>query len=425
MFDISKKQNNNSGLIKRLVIIASVLFIALIIYLAFFLHGRITVEIIPENAIVSIDNKPMEVKNGKSSFAATLGKHTLKIEADDYIGYKEEIDLKRGRNYSKKITLTKAPSPTEISAEAKNFAVKNEQIFYQSSKDDLIYRTVINRKEDGGIEIKENQAITSRPITNVDKIIWSPDKNLLLLKRGTIVNLFDFKKYDFVNQKETPYGENIGDIVWAPDDSRIAYYYAPPNGEKSIIFANKTNETKYRVANLAELGISNPYLAFSPNSEWLLMIPRNKNFQENKIYLINVFTKTVQQIDSTGDQKEAVFTADSKRIIFSTYSADRNNPYNQTLSIMDLDGKNKKSLKVNGAASMIRYWSEPEKIFLPRSGDSSKLVLYDLGNGNVTDFYFKGQNSTEISEIVLNDDNSAAVFISKGKLFHINLEGNG
>ena len=239
---------------------------------------------IPENAIVSIDNKPMRSKMARAVLRH-LGKHTLKIEADDYIGYKEEIDLKRGRNYSKKITLAKAPSPTEISAEVKNFAVKNDQIFYQSSKDDLIYRTVTNRNENGSIEIKENQAITSKPITNVDKIIWSPDKNLLLLKRGTTVNLFDFKKYDFVNQKETPYGENIGDIVWAPDDSRIAYYYAPPNGEKSIIFANKTNETKYRVANLAELGISNPYLAFSPNSEWLLMIQRNKKFPRKTKYI--------------------------------------------------------------------------------------------------------------------------------------------
>lgn len=419
-----KTKLRHDKLALRMIIIGFFVLISLLIYLLFFIRGKVTVEVVPTSAVVSLDNKPGNFSNGSVSFLASLGKHTLKVEADDYIGYKEEIDLKRGRNYSKKITLAKAPSPTEINPEVKNFAVKNDQIFYQSSRDDLIYRTVINRNENGSIEIKENQAITSKPITNVDKIIWSPDKNLLLLKRGTTVNLFDFKKYDFVNQKETPYGENIGDIVWAPDDSRIAYYYAPPNGEKSIIFANKTNETKYRVANLAELGISNPYLAFSPNSEWLLMIPRNKNFQENKIYLINVFTKTVQQIDSTGDQKEAVFTADSKRIIFSTYSADRNNPYNQTLSIMDLDGQNKKSLKVNGAASMIRYWSEPGKIFLPRSGDSSKLVLYDLGNGDVTDFYFKGQNSAEISEIVLSDDNSAAVFISKGKLYYVRLAGN-
>lgn len=410
--------------LKRIITIASIVIVALIVYIAFFLHARITVEVAPENAIVTIDNKPMEVKDGKSSFTATLGKHTIKVEADDYIGYKEEIDLKRGRNYAKKVTLTKAPTPLEIAPDATNIAVNGDQIFYQSTNDKLIYRVFVGQNEAGEITIREKQTITAKPITGVDKIIWSPSKELMLLKRGSNVDLFDFKKYDFVHQQETPFGSDIGDIVWSPDDSRIAYYYAPPSGERSIIFANKTNETKYRVANLAELGISNPYLAFSPNSEWLLMIPRNKNFQENKIYLINVFTKTVQQIDSTGDQKEAVFTADSKRIIFSTYSADRNNPYNQTLSIMDLDGQNKKSLRVNGAASMIRYWSEPGKIFLPRSGDSSRLVLYDLENGGITDFYFKDQNDAEISEILLSDHNSTAVFVSKGKLYYIKLAGN-
>jgi hypothetical protein len=424
MYDFTKKQDNNSPLIKRLVIIAFVLFLALIIYFVFFLHGRITVEVTPENAIVTINNKPMEVKNGKSSFAVTLGKHILKVEADDYIGYKEEIVLKRGKNYSKKISLVKAPTPVEIATNVKNFSVKDDYVFYQNKSDELIYRVKLERKTDGNIEIKENQAITSRPINGVDKIVWSPDKNLLLLKRGTTVNLFDFKKYDFVNQKETLFGENIGDIIWSPDDSRIAYYYAPPSGERSIIFANKTNEIKYRVANLSELGISNPHLAFSPNSERLLMIPRNKNFKENKIYLINVFTKVVQEVDSTGDQKEAIFTSDSKRIIFSTYSSDKNNPYNQTLSVMDRDGGNKKSLKINGVASMIRYWNDPNKIFLPRSGDSSKLILYDLENGGITDFYFKGQNDAEISEIVLDDSNSAAVFISKDKLYYVNLAGN-
>jgi hypothetical protein len=91
---------------------------------------------------------------------------------------------------------------------------------------------------------------------------------------------------------------------------------------------------------------------------------------------------------------------------------------------MDLDGKNKKSLKINGVASMIRYWSEPEKIFLPRSGDSSKLVLYDLESGGITDFYFKDQNDAEISEIILDDSNSAAVFTSKDKLYYVRLAGN-
>ncbi len=421
---MENKTTQKSKLVKNVIIITSVIIVALIIYIAFFLHGRITVEVMPENAIVTIDNKPMEVKNGKSSFSATLGKHTIKVEADDYIGYKEEITLKRGRNYAKKVALVKAPAPIEIAPSASNIAINGNQVFYQNTSDKLIYRAIIGQNEIGEIAVKENQAITAKPITNVDKIVWSPSKELMLLKRGENVDLFDFKKYDFVNQQETTFGSDIGDIVWSPDDSRIAYYYAPLSGEKSIIFANKTNSTKYRVANLAELGISDPYLAFSPNSEWLAVIPRNKNYAENTIYLINVFTKEIKKITDTGDQKEAIFTVDSEKIIYSTYSTDRNNPYKQALSVMDLAGQNKKSLKINGSASSIRYWNDANRIFLPRSGDSSKLVLYDIENGNTTDFYFQGQNDSEISEILLNDDQKSAIFVSKDKLYYIKLAGN-
>lgn len=422
---LNTKEYGQSKLVRSAVIIGSITIFALIVYLAFFLHVRVSIEVNPANSIVTIDNKPMEVRNGKSSFPATLGKHTIKVEANDYIGYKEEIVLKRGRNYSKTITLTKAPTPVEIAANASNIAINGNEVFYQNNNDHLIYRATIEQDQSGSASIKDNQAITSKPITNTDKIVWSPSKDLMLLKRGGTVNLFDFKKYDFVHQEEVLFGNDIGDIVWSPDDSRIAYYYAPPSGERSIIFANKTNGTKYRVTNLAEIGINDPYLAFSPNSEWLIMIPRNRNFAENNIYLINVFTKAVQKVDDTGDQKEAVFTSDSQRIIYSTYSTDKNNSYHQTLSAMNLDGSDKKSLKLAGKASDIRYWSEPSKIFLPRTGDSSKLVLYDLNTGSVTDFYFRGQSDSDISEIVLNEDKSGAVFVSKSKLFYIKLEGNG
>jgi hypothetical protein len=91
---------------------------------------------------------------------------------------------------------------------------------------------------------------------------------------------------------------------------------------------------------------------------------------------------------------------------------------------MNLDGSAKKSLKVAGKASEIRYWNDPNKIFLPRSSDHSKMVLYNINNDTTTDFYFHGQSDSEISEIILNDDKDAAVFVSKNKLYFTKLAGN-
>ena len=406
----------------RAVIIAGVLVLALLIYFLFFLYARVSVDVEPKNAVVMLDNASIPNSDGKASTRAKLGKHTIKVEADDYIGFKEEITLTRGKSYSKKITLAKAPEPTEIAGSAENAAIAGNEIFYQDGGDKLIYKALVEFSADE-IKIKSKEAITAKPI-DAERIIWSPTKELLLLKRGASVNLFDFKKYDFIHQAEVLFGNNIGDIAWAPDNSRIAYYYAPPTGERSLIFSDKTNQTIYRAANLAEMKIENPYLAFSPDSAWLAVIPRNQNYAENKIYLMNIYTKELKAVNDASNQKEAIFSADSKKIIYSTYSTDPNNPAHRDLSVINLDGSDNKSLNIAARATDLRYWNDPAKIFLLRSGNGGKLNLVDLASGGITDFYFKGQAQANISDIQPTDDKTGAIFISDGKLYYLKLASN-
>jgi hypothetical protein len=409
----------------RLLIVGSLVILSLFIYLAFFLRAKIVIEVAPQNSVVTIDNKPIALKDGKANFSTNLGKHTLRVETDNYIGFKEEINLKRGNNYSKQIILQKAPVPIEIGGGSAYIAMNDNNIFYQNTDDKLIYMAKIKFGSDGQAIIESRQSITSEPIVNVDNLIWSPSKELALLKRGSTISRLEFKKFDFVGQNETPFGSNIGDIIWSPDNTRVAYYYAPPEGEKSLMFADKSNGDLKRVLNFAELGIDNPYLAFSPDSQWIAIIPRNKNFDENKLYVLNVYSKELRAITDTGNQKEAMFSADSQQIIYSTFSA---NPQNQTqreLFVIKTDGSESKSLGFAARATSARYWSDPKKIFLLRNSESSKLILLDLASGKSIDFFFQGQSDSKISEIILNDQKNGAIFVSGGKLYFVKLEGNG
>ena len=268
------------------------------------------------------------------------------------------------------------------------------------------------------------EKITAKPIENVNNILWSPTKELLLLRRGRSVSLFDFKKYDFVSQSEVNFSNDVGDIAWAPDNSRIAYVFMPPGGERTLIFSDKTNQTIYRAADLRALGIENPYIAFSPDSTWLAIIPRNSDFNGNKIYLMNIYTKEVKLVGDAGNQKEAIFSADSKKIIYSTFSTDPNNAMHRDLSLMKIDGSDKKSLGVGVKATNIRLWSDPNKVFLLQTAESSKLLLKDLTSGSISDFYFKGIQQSKITEIILNNTKNGAVFVSNGKLYFVKLTSN-
>ena len=417
-------QPEQKTLILRMIIAAFVVVLALLAYLLFFSRAKVEIEVSPDSSVVTLDNRPAQLSDGKAKFYAILGDHTLKVEADDYVGYKEEIELKRGSNYSKKITLQKAPSPIEIGANVQYIAIKDNEVYYQDGGDKLFYKIKIAFDAGGQPQVEAKQAITSEPIAVVDAMIWSPTKELVALKRGAVVSMLDFKKYDFVGQNETVFGADIGDIVWSPDNSRLAYYYAPSLGERSIIFADKTNSVMTRAANLKELGIENPFLVFSPNSKWLAIIPRNKNYDQNKIYLMNVYSKEIKTLIDNGNQKELTFSLDSQKIIYSTFSANQQNSVQRELYVAKIDGSEKKKLAVSAKATDSLFWSDTDKIFLHQSLDGCKLKLLDFSSLEVIDFYFKGQNDSNISEILLNDQKSGAIFVAKGKLYFVKLTSN-
>lgn len=408
-----------------MIIIGFSIFIALMIYLLFFTKAKVSVEIVPTSAIVTLDNKPTAVISGSANFVTNLGHHTLRVEADDYIGFKEEISLTRGHNYRKKVSLQKSPAPIEIGQNASFIAIKDNNIFYLNTADRLFYLAKTAYSADGQAEVSSTQTITSKPISAFDKIIWSPNRELVAIKRGTTISILDFKKYDFVHQNETLFGDNIGDIAWSPDNSRLAYYYAPPGGERNLIFSDANNQNITRVLNFAEKEIEDPYLAFSPSSEFLTVIPRNQNFEQNKVYLMNVYTRELTAISTSGNQKEAVFSSDSQKLIYSTFSDNSKNPVGQILSVMDLDGNNNHSLEIAAKASEARFWMDANKVFLPIDSSRSKMILVDLNSGQTSEFYFVGQGKSEISEVNLNDQKTGAIFISKGILYFVKLEGNG
>ncbi|MCX6812389.1 MAG: hypothetical protein NTW79_02095 [Candidatus Berkelbacteria bacterium] len=413
------KKSTISYLSQVALIVGGVLVVALILLFTVFSKTKIYLTVDPANAVVTLDNKPLIITDGKVNASAKIGQHILKVEADDYIGFKEQISLGRGRNFSKTISLVGAPKPTVIADGAKFITLSGNQIFYQNQSDKIIYRSNFGLDSSGGITINSTTPI-SVPIAGTPDLIWSPTRDLLVLKRGTTATLFDFKKYDFLNQKETPLSSDVGDVVFAPDNSRIAYVYQPAGGERSIIFTDLGGGNVFRAANLKSLNIFDPQISFSPDSQWLSIVPRNQSFGENKIYLMNVYTKEVRLIDSDGDQKSAKFSPDSQKIIFSTFVAGQKN---FDLSVINLDGTNKKKLNASGDASQLKSFDLGGKIFLPSSSGSGKMGMYDVNTGASLDYFFK-LDSAKITEIALTENRNGVFFVSDGKLYFVTLKSN-
>jgi Tol biopolymer transport system component len=205
---------------------------------------------------------------------------------------------------------------------------------------------------------------------------------LALFKKSDGVYLFDFQKYDFVHQTEVFWGKNIGDIAWAPDNSKIAYFYGPASGEKTLIFANIANTEPTRVANLADYQIDNPYLSWSPDSRYLILIPRNKDYSQDKVYLYDTYSGALKETTELGDQIAAKFSPDNSLIVYSTYSKGDGDTEPFVISVMNKDGAEQKSLDLRTGIDNIA-WLDPDSILAAeyrRSSGNVTFLIYDLAS---------------------------------------------
>jgi len=309
------------------------------------------VDVTPKNAVVTIDNAPVVINTrGSGKKIIKPGSHIVKVEADGYINKISSYDFKRGMSKKLTLQLSELPDPIKVTSDADFLAKgKNDnEVFYLGNHSKALFKANITFDNDK-LTI-QSEPITDSKLSGIEEIIWSPNKDLALFKKKDDVYLFDFQKYDFVHQTETLWGKNIGSIAWAPDNSKIAYY---SNDDKTLIFSNIGNSEKTRIANLADYGIEDPLLRWSPNSQWLAMVPRSKNYASNKIYLLNAYSNTIMETTETGDQLDVIFSADNQTLLYSTYSKDLGSQTNSAISIMNRDGSEKRSLNLNTTLSKI------------------------------------------------------------------------
>lgn len=415
--------------------VVSVLIILIIILVSVLSRSNIKIKVLPVDSVVTVNNAPIKLNDkGFASVNVKPGKADLRIEADGHIGYSQSVELKPGRSVSYNLQLKENPNPITIgdSQEANNNvqfiseADEDNSIFYLADNGSTLYKAKFEVDENNSIKTSYNRPISNPPLSGIKKIIWSPKKDAAIFKKDNGIYFFDFKKYNFVSQEELKYGENIGDVAWSPDDSKIAYYYAPPDGEKSLIFANKTNTEITRVANFADMGIDDPFLSWSPNSEWLIVIPRNKDYNTNKIYLFNAYTRTFKIVVDSGSNIEATFNKAGDKIIYSTYSIDPASPVKQTLSIMDINGDNKKSLDLRAFVPKIVFLNNLsyDIIVATYNAESTteSLFLYDYEKREYAGFKFNLDSDEYIKEMSVSKDDKILFYVANNKFYAISLK---
>lgn len=408
-------------------LLAGVLAAAAIILMILLNRSSLVVQFSPIDSHVLLDNAPQNSSgNGIAKITTKPGDHTLKIQADGYVEQIFNLKLSGGRSKKITATLTEIPKPLTLeNGEIKGISVESIAVgdednstFFLGNSGSAIYKAKFNSDK----SVQYVYKITNPGLSGISSVIWGPKKDAAIFKKGTSAYFFDFQKFDFVSQEEVKYGDDIGAVAWAPDDSKIAYYYAPPSGEQTLIFADRTNSDVRRVANLKDYGITNPYMAWSPSSEWLLLIPHNDDKTTNKVFLFNAYTRTMKTITETGGNLAATFSPDSSKILFSAYSIDPENPVKSTLSIMNIDGTNIKSLDIRAEIGKT-LWIDNSSILVATFDPQTKgesLFKFNTDTKQKIGFSVPlGQ--TYIRDLAISTDNNFAYFMANNKLYIMGL----
>lgn len=397
------------------------------LFLAYWFLSRsfLTLDIDPVSATVTVDNAPIKLIRGERGITITPGKHTVKIQADGYIGTVQEIDIARASRKKIDLSLKEIPQPVSIEEKGSFLSAgqNSGEFFYLDSAGTTLYKLLVSNNPDGSLNVKKDP-ITSARINGVNSIAWSPNKDLALFKKEDGVYLFDFHKYDFVNQTETLWGKDIGDVAWSPDNSKIAYYYAPPSGEKSLIFANTTNTEITRVLNLAEAGIENPLLRWSPDSSLLMLIPRSTSYPTNKIYGYQVYSGKLVTLTESGNQVDAAFSPKGDKILYATYSKDESSSIPLIISMMNIDGGEKRNLTLRAELPKI-VWSSDEKNLLVANFDSGRgvesLFSFDIAGKKQAGLLIDSLADKRVTLLLSADDGKIVLYQTSDGIFALNI----
>jgi len=379
----------------------------------------ITVTVIPKGATVLLDNAPIKL-NRQSTIKKiiSVGEHKIDVQAEGYIGISTEIKAKRFLPSTFTYTLKPVSEAKVLGSGIFLDKASDSEVYHLGDEGKTLYKSTFSL--DNKKLVESTRSVTAPILSGIEEIIWSPNKDLALFRKGNSINIFDFKKYDFIHQTETAWGKDIGSIAWSPDGEKIAYYYIP---EQTLIFSNVGATEQTRILNLADYSIENPLLRWSPDGENLLIIPQSKNYDTNKIYLLSRYNLTIKTLTDSGDQVDAVFSPDSQKILYFSYSEDPAKNVNSIISVMDKDGENKKALdiRVNPAKSA---WIDSTSLIIsaPDMLSQEKLFFFNTDTKTIDGNSFSNISKGEITLLKTLVSGKIILYQSGGQIYYLNLD---
>lgn len=413
---------------KRLGLWLSALVVFLIIFAVgvYFYRPVLKVDGALEGAVITLDKTRVY-----PPVRTAPGRHTIEITKPGYVPYRFSGKIAPFSRFKLSLALRPLPSPKLVVSDeafSMDFSPKDKKIFYLGEGGKTIYQLQFLPRQTNTEQKIERSAITPSTLSPLKKIVFSPNYQLAMFSRQDgDTGLYDFKKYDLLNQDYRSWGKDIGDLVWSPDGEQIAYYYAPKD-DGVLVISDRAHKKVERAYDLRSAGIGSsasdpqaPELAWSPDGKLILIVANNS------LYLMDVSTKTLTRVVEAG-VSEAIFSPDSRHLL---YTRNQKLEYIEfelvnSLSGIPEDQENVGKIKVGEPVLIDLSAFAKKAVFTP---DQNRVIAVgangvynvDLAKKNASRYFSAGEPG-KIKDIGLSPDGKVLYGLTENQLIALELD---
>jgi hypothetical protein len=401
------RRPNKILLIGLMVFLISIVAGSILVFL--FAKPKIILQDVPASARIVFDGKVVS----KTTITTSIGTHYLKITRPGYIPIDKQIKLGYFQRYRQDAQLRPIPQARQIVSQ-RAFSLSQDQknsIYYLDGSNQVIYR--IEQIEEGQV-IKT--ALTPVLDFDLEKVIFSPDFSLAVFKlKNGQTGLYDFKRYDLLNQEYYRWGDNIGDVVWRQDGKKVLYWQELASGRKMLTLANKNNSNQQNLIFLDEYGIDEaPLLDWTNDQKTVLLVAGGS------LYLFDVESRADPNLVVKDGVTEAKFTPNNQEILF-THNEDLkivkferdDSPNQSTGEIGKFSIHSIRKLGIKAPARRVIVSPDSQRIVA--FAQDKGLVEIDLSSKKIRQFNYQDRGYITIESLQMSRDEKILFFLTQDK----------
>jgi len=232
---------------------------------------------------------------------------------------------------------------------------------------------------------------------------------------SVVYSLFDFSKYDLVNQNLLVYPTTVKNPSWHPTKEEIIYHYVDPTTGENTLSKSKPNlDNREPLVELA--GFSNVLSKYSPDEEMIAIVDQDQSTsaEPNPVYLFYTVPRNFEKIPTKDNYIDFIWSPDSTKLI-----AFKNN--NQP-TIFDIKTYQATDLDFKATANRVAWFSSSDKliIFPLDSSSTDQMLVYDIATSQTEPIKTKDANNFQtVTDPILNRANNIMYYIGDNYLYSL------